>query len=294
MDIAPGSVIADVEDGQTYRPTVRVRTYSNDTWIQIIDTLQERLSSVGGLMEGVVDERLLNTLAERGLDLHPEASEIDGDCDCGDYAVPCAHAAAVHHVLAEALQGEPFLLFALRGRPREQLLADLRRSWGDTGSTTVVDDAPAALPEGDWLAAPRPLPPMTFKVSDPARFPGHVELGPLGGEDDVGRTLAPLYTAGAQAARELALHRPTARLPRRRRHGSVAPPPEPAQPTRPATTAERIVELLAVARSGVRAADLATELSVPVRTLRRTLKELEDGGQVTRTGATRGTRWWLG
>jgi len=35
--------------------------------------------------------------------------EIDQHCDCDDWNDPCAHVSAVHSVLADALDGDPFL-----------------------------------------------------------------------------------------------------------------------------------------------------------------------------------------
>ena len=52
--------------------------------------------------------------------------------------MPCSHMAAVHNVLADALSGDPFLLLTLRGRNRDQLLAQLRKSWGDTAPLMPV------------------------------------------------------------------------------------------------------------------------------------------------------------
>lgn len=219
LDIAPGTVYADVKDnGQLHRPLLRVRTYEEDEWRKVLAVLGQRLDLLALLLEGDVGEDFLATLEKAGVQLYPEHAELDGDCDCGDYAVPCVHGAAVHHLVAEALEADPMLLLALRGRPREQLIAELRRSWGDDSAAPSQEgqkmEEPA--PSGDWFASPVPLASMTFRFPQPNHAPGMLELGPLPGDGDLLKALSPLYEAGAEAARELALAElPTA--PRRRR-----------------------------------------------------------------------------
>ena len=333
LDIAPGTVYAHVDDnGEIHRPTLRVRTYEEEEWAQVVELLGQRLELLAALMEGEVDDAFLATLEEGGLRLFPKHRELDGDCDCGDYAVPCAHGAAVHHLLAEALDGDPMLLLALRGRPREQLIAEFRRSWGDT-SAAPTQDGPReeAPPPGDWFAAPEPLTAMTFRFSKPTHAPGMLELGPLPGDGDLLKALGPLYEAGADAARELALTEIPDDGRRRRRPAGpklvsfeapepteefhaeamepevperLESPPElvPAEPEpepEPAADAdadlgERLVDLLAEADHGVSTKWLAESLGERTIKVRKELVELEEMGVVSRTGSTRATRWWLG
>lgn len=239
LDIAPGTVYADVDDnGVLYRPVLRVRTYDEDEWRAVLDLLGQRLELLALLLEGDVDAAFLETLRRAGVELYPDPSEIDGDCDCGDYAVPCVHGAAVHHLLAEALEADPMLLLALRGRPREQLIAEFRRTWGDTSvSPSQEGNTEEPAPTGDWFSPPTPLSSMTFRFPTSSHVPGMVELGPLPGDGDLLGALAPLYEAGADAARDLALAElPNA--PKRRRVrpqrpvGATEVPAElPAEPT---------------------------------------------------------------
>ncbi|MGH8898718.1 MAG: SWIM zinc finger family protein, partial [Egibacteraceae bacterium] len=45
----------------------------------------------------------------------------DTSCSCPDYANPCKHVAAVHYVLAQTFDADPFLLPTLRGRDQTAL-----------------------------------------------------------------------------------------------------------------------------------------------------------------------------
>ncbi|MBC7984282.1 MAG: SWIM zinc finger family protein, partial [Candidatus Obscuribacterales bacterium] len=66
--------------------------------------------------------------------------ELEADCTCADWASPCKHVAAVHYVLGEAFDKDPFLLFELRGRNRAQVLGALRAARAsDAGRGNAAD-----------------------------------------------------------------------------------------------------------------------------------------------------------
>lgn len=299
LRLSPGVVTAEVQDGRPCHPTVRLATLEPEDWDRVLAVLTARLDRLAALLEGDLPASLVEELETSGIRLVPAADALDGDCDCGDYAVPCSHVAAVHHVLADALDGDPFVLFTLRGRPREQLLVSLRRAWGDDGSLrhrVELDDEPA--PDDDWYGAAEPIAAMSFHLSTPAHT-GLAELGPLQGDDGLERALAPLLEAGREAALTLALAETDTR--RRRRRRAAAPPPPVEIPVAEApddssetTLTERLVDLLADADEGSKTRDLADALGLTVPDIRDELVSLEELGIVYRTGRTRGTRWWLG
>lgn len=309
MELAPGIALASVQDGEVARPTVRVRTFDEQEWTRVLETLRSRLYLLAKLLEGEVADELLVVLEEKNIPLVPAIHEINGDCDCGDWAVPCAHGAALHHVLGEALDGEPFLLFTLRGRTREQLLAELRRSWGDTiagrdAATSPIDDGEY---DGDPFASPVPAPLLSFRFHGTTNAPGMLELGPLAGDEDLHRTLLPLYDAGASAAIAIALAEGGAQDSIRRRRGrsaipgalsrapvSLIPPPPPPPPEAPLEDlTEAIVDLLAEADDGLTADAIARALRITLERSRSELEELLSLGLVACSGR-REQRWYLG
>jgi uncharacterized Zn finger protein len=65
------------------------------------------------------------------------------DCSCPDYANPCKHIAGVYYRLANRLDGDPFLLFELRGLSRERLQERLRNTpLGEALATLIVEGSP--------------------------------------------------------------------------------------------------------------------------------------------------------
>jgi uncharacterized Zn finger protein len=304
MELAPGIALAVVQDADAARPTVRVRTFDEPEWAKVLDTLRKRLSLLAKLLEGEVADDLLAALDEQQVPLVPRMDEIDGDCDCGDWAVPCAHGAALHHVLGEALDGEPFLLFTLRGRTREQLLAELRRAWGDTVAGRDADTSPIddAEPEGDPFTSPVPAPLLSFRFSGAGGPPGMLELGPLAGDEDLHRALAPLYEEGANSALRIAMAEGGAQDSVRRRRGRSAIPTAARFVPRaeltpveevPEDLTESIVDLLAEADDGATAESIAKKLHISVERIKTELDELLSMGLVACSGR-REPRWYLG
>ncbi len=321
LELAPGAALGEVRDQEVHRPTLRVRTFDEGEWSRIVELLSSRLDLLACLFEGEIAEELLALLEQRGLPLLPSVDEIDGDCDCGDWAVPCAHGAAIHHLLGEVLEGEPFLLFTLRGRPREQLLTDLRRAWGDAGAPVRrAGPTEEPLPEEDPFTSPAPIPAMSFRFQGAAGAqPGMVELGPLIGDDDLPRALQPLYEAGAAHALELALAGEAGDRTRRRPStrskvpASRTPPPEvvqeappaveprpsrrPPPPVREETSeelAERLVDAVADAEDGLSVDELVEVLGLPDRVLGRELLELERMGLLSAVDEDGVRRYHLG
>ena len=110
-----------------------------------------------------------------------------------------------------------------------------------------------------------------------------IELGPLPGDDDLVRSLQPLYDAGAAHALEVAL----ADAPERRRR------PRPTRKPADELT-ERIVDALADLAEGATAEELARDLDTEPDLVTAELEELGAIGIVVRSDPGEDARFWLG
>lgn len=298
--LAPGLASAQVITDREYNVSLRFRVFDEAEWKAVLDRMLSDLRLLGAFLDGRLPRALADDLESQGIHLVPRVDEVDGDCDCDDYMLPCAHMAAVHHVLAEALDGEPVLLFTLRGRPRAQWMAEIRRAWGDLRQPSVPprDEPP---PEGlaeDWFVSPEPLPDPDFRFK-PAETEGAGmrALGPPPGEVDLLQALGPLYAAGAEIALEMALTESSNEETTEQQQSAFRQQvqrPKAAGETggRPGLT-EAVVDALAEVECA-KSKELAAKLNVDIAEVRAELIELEKLGIVYRTGQTRGTRWWLG
>ncbi len=173
LKVLPGEVEARVRGSrpQPYRVRLRVRQFTPTEWEAVHRALAARAGHAAALLDGELDPGVVEALAEEGVELLPGPGELGPDCSCPDWANPCKHAAAVCYLVAERMDRDPFTIFLLRGRDREELLAAVRtRRVGGPGSTTGAGE-PAGVPDRFIPARealrprasrpplPRPLPP---------------------------------------------------------------------------------------------------------------------------------------
>jgi len=162
---APGLVTAHVQGSQRipYKVTIKIKTLSGGEWDRVITALAGRAILVARLLAGEMPQDIEEVFAEAKLSLFPAASrDIETTCSCPDRANPCKHIAAVYYVLGRRFDADPFLLFQLRGKEREELLQDLqgRRAGGlpedrpDGAAGGFVCDALTADPELFWSTGP--------------------------------------------------------------------------------------------------------------------------------------------
>ena len=144
LTLAPGEARAWVQGRKTepYQVRIRVRRFTDDEWDRILAAISARLGHAAALLDGELPPEIADDAAAAGLDLLPGGGELGPRCTCPDDADPCKHSAAACYLLTDALDADPFTLFLLRGRTRDQVLAGIRArrrgqaaaSGGDTGT----------------------------------------------------------------------------------------------------------------------------------------------------------------
>jgi uncharacterized Zn finger protein len=236
--IASGKVRARVTGSrEPYRVSLALPQLSDATWQAAIIFMAQKAEFAALLLNNEMPQQIDEAFQAAGASLFPtRRADLETDCDCPDYGDPCKHIAAVHYVLGEALDRDPFLLFELRGRKRDQVLGALRAARAGGGGTTRGqirrkeggDPKPPSVALGkltpkNYAAAPVPLPVLSFSFEAP---PAHgAVLRQLGtptawnSETPAIETLAPIVERAAERARRLALDETT-----------PEPAPAPAQP----------------------------------------------------------------
>lgn len=146
LDVEPGIVLAKVQGSRhtPYRVRIRPKTFSEHQWARAEKAIAARALTLATLLAGEMPNDVDEVLASVRLALLPSAyGELRVSCTCPDAANPCKHVAAVYCVLAERFDRDPFALFTLRGRTKEELLEALRRR-----RAKAAGRAPA-VPAGD-------------------------------------------------------------------------------------------------------------------------------------------------
>lgn len=125
--VHPGQIDARVHGRKTYNVTLALPALTTAQWEKALSRIAQESRFVASLLAGEMPQGLDETFREAGASLYPRVpKELQTHCDCPDWANPCKHVAAVCYVMAEALDRDPWLLFDLRGKTQEEVLADLQ------------------------------------------------------------------------------------------------------------------------------------------------------------------------
>lgn len=237
LQIEPGLVTAHVagSDNELYDVKLRVAMMPPASWQKTIDAMSQQAVFAAELLAGQMPADIEQAFRAAGHSLFPiKQREIETDCSCEDWANPCKHVAAVHYVLGEAFDKDPFLLFELRGRTRQQVLgalSALRSGLPDDQLAAKVakaakKSAKREIPKSVDLNQQSPddferwstLPRLQFSIDAPtASYTLLNQLGapPSWPQDDLPYDeLVGLYREAGRLARDIAL-------------GVVVTPPEP-------------------------------------------------------------------
>lgn len=129
LDIGPGVVTSRVQGSRArpYKVSIAVRTLTASEWSRVIDALSQEAIFVAKLLAGEMPPDVETAFWAARVSLFPaHRDDLNTSCSCPDYANPCKHVAAVYYLLGERFDEDPFLIFHLRGKDKEQLLTELR------------------------------------------------------------------------------------------------------------------------------------------------------------------------
>jgi uncharacterized Zn finger protein len=233
--IKDGKVSAKVTGSRAtpYEIAISLKQLDGAAWDKAIAAMTAKAQFSAELLAGEMPREIDEAFLSAGSSLFPrQRTDLATQCSCPDWGDPCKHVAATHYVLGEALDRDPFLLFELRGRTKEQVLEALRAARRARGpaapsqtnattsrakATTPPDEAApeiAAVKLGKIKAAdydkpPQALPTLQFTFDEPLSHGAVLrQLGsPVGwtGEVPTADALAPLVRAAAASARKIAL-----------------------------------------------------------------------------------------
>ncbi len=208
LQIEPGLVTARVIGTRPtpYRVELRLPTLDDAVWARVVEGLARRADTEAAMLNGDLPPEAEAAFALAGAFLFPTPDErVAASCSCPDWVRPCKHAAAVMHVVAAQMERDPFVLFALRGRMRDELLAMLRAERAK-GAPAAPNGAAPGEPSPE-LAAPVDLARSVerFWAFDPPAEQPASSAEPTGEGSPVLKRLGqpPRALGGAELRREL-------------------------------------------------------------------------------------------
>lgn len=129
VDVEPGIVKARVQGSRPkpYNVKIELKPLSDKDWEHVTDAMAEQALFAAKLLAGEMPNNIEEAFAAANVSLFPTATrELVTSCSCPDWANPCKHIAAVYYILADRFDEDPFLIFKLRGRSKEEIIQILR------------------------------------------------------------------------------------------------------------------------------------------------------------------------
>jgi len=179
IDVRKGVVLAKVQGTRSkpYEIVIRMKEIAKRSWKKVAKLLSGRILYVAQLLNGEMPMEIEEKFKEAGVSLFPsKRKDLNTSCTCPDWSNPCKHIAAVFYLLGEEFDRDPFLIFKLRGKTREELVdlmgvSSLDR--GDAADETITkeEEKPDSSPE-----------PLTSDVK--AFWKGQKHAGKVGDEQE--------------------------------------------------------------------------------------------------------------
>lgn len=208
-----GQVTGKVQGSRSrpYGVTIQIEPLSEKQWTQVIQALASRPIFMAQLLAGDMPQEIEEAFTSVNLSLFPTtARDLSQDCNCPDWADVCKHLAAVHYILAERFDEDPFLLFSLRGKTQAEIMAALGELAGEADAelTPAYEPPPRLSVDNFWagdgdgaafqphIAPPESPYPALARLGDPTFYP------------DVGRWLKPAYDVMSETAVSIAFDQP--------------------------------------------------------------------------------------
>ncbi|MCX9012478.1 MAG: SWIM zinc finger family protein [Candidatus Methanoperedens sp.] len=158
--LTTGKVTAKVQGSvpKPYSVSIEIKPLTDSAWNRVTEEMSEKAIFVAKLLAGEMPQNIEEAFDAAGMPLFPESSkDIKTDCSCPDSANPCKHIAAVYYILAEEFDRDPFMLFKLRGRTKDEITASLRKMRASGAQNAAEPETPAADDAGEQKVESLPV-----------------------------------------------------------------------------------------------------------------------------------------
>ncbi|MEM8502827.1 MAG: SWIM zinc finger family protein [Cyanobacteria bacterium P01_D01_bin.1] len=130
LEFKDSKVFATVQGtaNEPYQLSISIERFTDEDWSFVINTLSQKALYSAQLLAGEMPDSIEAVFTSNGLSLFPfTLADVKSKCSCPDPKNPCKHIAAVYYQLGDSFREDPFVLFQLRGRTKEQILLALRQ-----------------------------------------------------------------------------------------------------------------------------------------------------------------------
>lgn len=131
LEFQDHKVLAQVQGTapEPYDVSLSLDPFSPEEWNYVIGSLAQKAIFSAKLLAGEMPPTIESVFTTNGLSLFPLTKfDIHSQCSCPDKATPCKHIGAVYYLLGDRFSEDPFVLFQLRGRSRQEIIQALRET----------------------------------------------------------------------------------------------------------------------------------------------------------------------
>jgi uncharacterized Zn finger protein len=161
VEIEPGRASTTATSGKRmqYEASISVPTLAPADIDAIVESIASETQRVAAVLDGELPTETADFLRFDPGDLVPS-------CTCQSIDRPCKHAAAVAHLIADAITDDPFDLLHLRGLPRADLVARLTEARTAGTRQPGADDSATAEVEPATSTATDPEDALVWSIGD--------------------------------------------------------------------------------------------------------------------------------
>ena len=156
IEFKGAKVLARVQGSEVepYKVSLSLEPFSDEQWGYVIETMSQRAIFAAKLLAGEMPQNIEEVFTANGLSIFPfTLADVQSKCSCPDKANPCKHIGAIYYQLGDRFSEDPFVLFQLRGRSKEQIISDLRQLRSakiQPSSTTETPDIQQSIPNNKY------------------------------------------------------------------------------------------------------------------------------------------------
>jgi len=164
IDIKKGKVSSHVQGSASrpYKIDIEMKQILDKEWDNALDAMSEQAIFAAKLLAGEMPNDIEDAFKSAKVNLFPVKKDIRTACSCPDSANPCKHIAAVYYLLGERFDEDPFLIFLLRGRSKDEVMELLRSrrsavdqsseedEKSDVASAVIVESIELAKDQSFW------------------------------------------------------------------------------------------------------------------------------------------------
>ena len=133
--------LVDGSYGYPYKIQVNLSQFNKKAQGQIKKIITESPSILSSLLNMKLPASLFNALKANKIKLFPENwKDMDAQCSCPDWAMPCKHIAAIVYLIAIEIDKNPFMIFNIKDCNLLELLDFKESAIEDVQKINTIED----------------------------------------------------------------------------------------------------------------------------------------------------------